>query len=266
MRVFIEGIPLPMECTFIWKACDTLKWDVMRISCIPLLRRLLNNSHEAKHVFITVAFKWIDSFDVNESAFRFFKRDTTIGQKFGRVYLKYLFCVFICRRPGAPNLKFWTHIVLIWSGLSKHGLVRRSAWQFDGITTWSIDERGETTAGRGQCAGIINGMADNDLVHSISNSIRLHHLQKITEKCFKKCVNKPGTSLGSSEQVHSTHPFGRDHRSTKFNALHFIPFDTEMHSDVYGSFYGFLEFNFTCLYATNTERTERRRWLLKILT
>lgn len=26
-------------------------------------------------------------------------------------------------------------------------------------------------------------------------------LQKMTEKCFKKCVSKPGTSLDSSEQV-----------------------------------------------------------------
>lgn len=26
-------------------------------------------------------------------------------------------------------------------------------------------------------------------------------LQKITEKCFKKCIGKPGTSLGSSDQV-----------------------------------------------------------------
>lgn len=32
-----------------------------------------------------------------------------------------------------------------------------------------------------------------------------HHLQKITEKCFKKCVGKPGTSLGNSEQVNIRH-------------------------------------------------------------
>lgn len=28
-----------------------------------------------------------------------------------------------------------------------------------------------------------------------------HFLQKMTEKCFKKCINKPGTSLDNSEQV-----------------------------------------------------------------
>jgi len=27
------------------------------------------------------------------------------------------------------------------------------------------------------------------------------YLQKMTEKCFKKCIGKPGTSLDSSEQV-----------------------------------------------------------------
>lgn len=27
------------------------------------------------------------------------------------------------------------------------------------------------------------------------------YLQRITEKCFKKCISKPGTSLDTSEQV-----------------------------------------------------------------
>lgn len=29
----------------------------------------------------------------------------------------------------------------------------------------------------------------------------ISHFQKMAEKCFKKCIIKPGTSLDSSEQV-----------------------------------------------------------------
>ena len=32
-------------------------------------------------------------------------------------------------------------------------------------------------------------------------------LQKVTDKCFKKCVSSPGSSLGGSEQVSSNHVF-----------------------------------------------------------
>ena len=33
------------------------------------------------------------------------------------------------------------------------------------------------------------------------SSVVLLGFQKMTEKCFKKCVTKPGASLDSSEQV-----------------------------------------------------------------
>ena len=32
-------------------------------------------------------------------------------------------------------------------------------------------------------------------------TFNFYYLQKMSDKCFKKCVNKPGTSLDSSEQV-----------------------------------------------------------------
>lgn len=103
-----------------------------------------------------------------------------------------------------------------------------------------------------------NEFSTNSTVRQI-NAISSFILQKITEKCFKKCVNKPGTSLGSSEQVNSS-----SHNSVpnyfKRSTFFFLRW-TEMHSDVYGSFHGLLEFNFSRIYAKNTKRTGRW-WLL----
>ncbi|KAJ3598876.1 hypothetical protein NHX12_032839 [Muraenolepis orangiensis] len=54
-------------------------------------------------------------------------------------------------------------------------------------------------------------------------------LQRMTDKCFKKCIGKPGSSLDNSEQVCWT--------------IHVI----KMYCDVYGPVYGYLEYRVPCL-------------------
>lgn len=53
----------------------------------------------------------------------------------------------------------------------------------------------------------LSGLSSNqksDLMDQVKQQIALANAQelltKMTEKCFKKCVNKPGTELDSSEQ------------------------------------------------------------------
>lgn len=55
----------------------------------------------------------------------------------------------------------------------------------------------------------------------------------MTEKCFKKCISKPGTSLDSSEQVRM------ELHCCFVTHIHFIIL--EMCGDVYGPIYGFVE-------------------------
>jgi hypothetical protein len=55
----------------------------------------------------------------------------------------------------------------------------------------------------------------------------------MTEKCFKKCINKPGTSLDSSEQVNSFQKC--------FLILTCIFFIVEMCCDVHGQVHGLVE-------------------------
>lgn len=62
----------------------------------------------------------------------------------------------------------------------------------------------------------------------------------MTEKCFKKCINKPGTSLDTSEQVHTF----------QYNHSIFLTFQrylSEMRSHVYGPLYGLMEFSIESL-------------------
>lgn len=68
----------------------------------------------------------------------------------------------------------------------------------------------------------------------------------MTEKCFKKCVNKPGSVLDTSEQVGFINKF-----KFLFYFLFFVP---EMHCHVYGSIYGLLESCFTGLWSEITTR------------
>ncbi|KAK0082030.1 hypothetical protein PV325_011176 [Microctonus aethiopoides] len=53
-------------------------------------------------------------------------------------------------------------------------------------------------------AGRLSGSERDELMQQVKQEIAVANAQelltKITEKCFKKCVNKPGTSLDSSEQ------------------------------------------------------------------
>lgn len=60
----------------------------------------------------------------------------------------------------------------------------------------------------------------------------------MTEKCFKKCINKPGTSLDNSEQVGYFLTF----KNNLIVVVFF--FFLEMYSNVYGSVYGLLELSF----------------------
>ncbi|KAK0182667.1 hypothetical protein PV327_000780 [Microctonus hyperodae] len=52
--------------------------------------------------------------------------------------------------------------------------------------------------------GRLSGTERDELMQQVKQEIAVANAQelltKITEKCFKKCVNKPGTSLDSSEQ------------------------------------------------------------------
>lgn len=68
----------------------------------------------------------------------------------------------------------------------------------------------------------------------------------MTEKCFKKCVNKPGSVLDTSEQV----GFVMGLSFYRF----FILLFPEMHCHVYGSIYGLLESCFTSLWSEITTR------------
>lgn len=38
-----------------------------------------------------------------------------------------------------------------------------------------------------------------------------HALQRMTDKCFKKCIGKPGSTLDNSEQVEASLPFTAIH-------------------------------------------------------
>lgn len=63
-------------------------------------------------------------------------------------------------------------------------------------------DRSSTTNCRCQCTRVSNSKPMNTInpVENVILIAMLNSLQKITEKCFKKCVPKPGTSLGASEQ------------------------------------------------------------------
>lgn len=53
-------------------------------------------------------------------------------------------------------------------------------------------------------AGSLTGPQKDELMDQVKQQIAVANAQelltKMTEKCFKKCINKPGTSLDSSEQ------------------------------------------------------------------
>ncbi|KAL3285174.1 hypothetical protein HHI36_019293 [Cryptolaemus montrouzieri] len=50
----------------------------------------------------------------------------------------------------------------------------------------------------------LSGAQKDELMDQVKQQIAVANVQelltKMTEKCFKKCINKPGTSLDSSEQ------------------------------------------------------------------
>ncbi|XP_047001574.1 mitochondrial import inner membrane translocase subunit Tim13 [Schistocerca americana] len=52
--------------------------------------------------------------------------------------------------------------------------------------------------------GSLTGAQKDELMDQVKQQIAVANAQelltKMTEKCFKKCINKPGTSLDSSEQ------------------------------------------------------------------
>ncbi|XP_057338082.1 mitochondrial import inner membrane translocase subunit Tim13 [Microplitis mediator] len=52
--------------------------------------------------------------------------------------------------------------------------------------------------------GALSGAERDELMQQVKQEIAVANAQelltKITEKCFKKCISKPGTSLDSSEQ------------------------------------------------------------------
>ncbi|XP_008555408.1 mitochondrial import inner membrane translocase subunit Tim13 [Microplitis demolitor] len=52
--------------------------------------------------------------------------------------------------------------------------------------------------------GALSGAERDELMQQVKQEIAVANAQelltKITEKCFKKCIVKPGTSLDSSEQ------------------------------------------------------------------
>ncbi|KDR18929.1 mitochondrial import inner membrane translocase subunit Tim13 [Zootermopsis nevadensis] len=53
-------------------------------------------------------------------------------------------------------------------------------------------------------SGQLSGQQKDDLMDQVKQQIAVANAQelltKMTEKCFKKCIIKPGTSLDSSEQ------------------------------------------------------------------
>lgn len=72
-------------------------------------------------------------------------------------------------------------------------------------------------------------------------------LQKLSDKCFKICVQKPGSSLSSSEQVRLLRRI-----INEFSALIFI----EMHHSMFGSIHGCLEPRLSDLCRTNQTWTD----------
>ncbi|RZC36708.1 mitochondrial import inner membrane translocase subunit Tim13 [Asbolus verrucosus] len=52
--------------------------------------------------------------------------------------------------------------------------------------------------------GGLSGVQKDELMDQVKQQIAVANAQelltKMTEKCFKKCIHKPGTSLDSSEQ------------------------------------------------------------------
>ncbi|PSN32515.1 Mitochondrial import inner membrane translocase subunit Tim13-B [Blattella germanica] len=50
----------------------------------------------------------------------------------------------------------------------------------------------------------MEGLQRDEIMEQVKQQIAVANAQelltKMTEKCFKKCINKPGTSLDSSEQ------------------------------------------------------------------
>ncbi|CAG9134721.1 unnamed protein product [Plutella xylostella] len=53
-------------------------------------------------------------------------------------------------------------------------------------------------------SGSLSGVQKEELMDQVKQQIAIANAQelltKMSEKCFKKCINKPGTSLDSSEQ------------------------------------------------------------------
>ncbi|XP_015524504.1 mitochondrial import inner membrane translocase subunit Tim13 [Neodiprion pinetum] len=53
-------------------------------------------------------------------------------------------------------------------------------------------------------SGNLSGIQKDELMEQVQQQIAVANAQelltKMTEKCFKKCIQKPGTSLDSSEQ------------------------------------------------------------------
>ncbi|XP_015589436.1 mitochondrial import inner membrane translocase subunit Tim13 [Cephus cinctus] len=53
-------------------------------------------------------------------------------------------------------------------------------------------------------AGNLSGIQKDEIMEQVKQQIAVANAQelltKMTEKCFKKCISKPGTSLDSSEQ------------------------------------------------------------------
>ncbi|XP_041970514.1 mitochondrial import inner membrane translocase subunit Tim13-like [Aricia agestis] len=52
--------------------------------------------------------------------------------------------------------------------------------------------------------GALSGVQKEELMDQVKQQIAIANAQelltKMSEKCFKKCINKPGTSLDNSEQ------------------------------------------------------------------
>ena len=85
-------------------------------------------------------------------------------------------------------------------------------------------------------------------------------LQRMTDKCFKKCIGKPGSNLDNSEQVgfpldpsqigiHDWLNFLLTlfHLAVCLMIAFSFPVFLEMHSDVHGPVYGLLEYCVSCL-------------------
>ncbi len=142
------------------------------------------------------------------------------------------------------NQCFRTKCQFLWSASTRHHGPRSSKEPLS-----STKRRADENSSGSGCVGKYAGAAHCKIFKLIwcrENSIDIYaflRLQKVTDKCFRKCISSPGSSLGSSDQV-KIRLKDLDGRITLYEIV------SEMPSHVHGSLHGFVQPRFEVVHPT----------------